>query len=126
MSASARSSAGAPGTLGASEASPAGALRFPTARTSATRKSPSASVPVLSIITTFTRGATSRARRRRTSRPLRAPSEVERAATSGMARPSACGHAMTNTVTMRVSASDTLPVTASHATNATRPTLTAA
>ena len=84
------------------------------------------SVPVLSIITTLTRGATSSPRRRRTSRPFRAPMDVERAATSGMARPSACGHAMTNTVTMRVSASPTLPVTASHAAKAAMPTPTAA
>ena len=99
---------------------------FPTARTSTTRKLPSVSVPVLSIMTTFTRGATSRARRRRTSRPWRAPSEVERAATSGMARPSACGHAMTKTVTMRVSASPTSPDTANHTANAATPTPTAA
>lgn len=56
---------------------------------STTRKSPSVSVPVLSIMAMSAFGTVSSARRRRTSRPFRAPMDVERAATSGMARPSA-------------------------------------
>ena len=67
------------------------------------------SVPVLSKITTSSSRARSSARRFLTSRPLRAPSEVEIAITSGMARPRACGQAMTRTVAVRTSAPSVSP-----------------
>jgi hypothetical protein len=44
-----------------------------------------------------------------TSNPARAARSVEMAITSGIARPSACGQAMTRTVTVRVTASPTPP-----------------
>ena len=68
---------------------------------STTRNSPRVSVPVLSKNTAVTLRASSSPRRSRTSRPWRAPSVVEIATTSGMARPSACGQAITSTVTTR-------------------------
>ena len=68
---------------------------------STTRNSPRVSVPVLSKNTAVTLRASSRPRRSRTSSPLRAPRAVEIATTSGTASPSACGQAMTSTVTTR-------------------------
>ena len=41
--------------------------------------------------------------------PARAACSVEMAMTSGMARPRACGQAITSTVTVRVTASGMLP-----------------
>ena len=67
------------------------------------------SVPVLSKITTSSSRARSSASRSFTSSPLRAPSEVEIAMTSGMARPSAWGQAMTSTVAVRTSATSGSP-----------------
>ena len=40
-------------------------------------------------------------------KPLCAPIEVERAVTKGIAKPKACGQAMTNTVTRRSNAKST-------------------
>ena len=68
---------------------------------STTRNSPRVSVPVLSKNTALRLRASSRPRRSRTSKPFLAPSVVEMATTSGMASPSACGHAITRTVTTR-------------------------
>ena len=65
---------------------------------------PFVSVPVLSKMTTSSSRARSSAIRSLTSRPFRAPSEVEIAMTSGIARPRACGQAMTSTVAVRTSA----------------------
>ena len=73
------------------------------ATTSETPRRPRVRVPVLSKSTTSTRRASSSARRLRISRPWRAPSAVEICATSGMARPRACGQAMMSTVTTRSS-----------------------
>jgi hypothetical protein len=53
--------------------------------------------------------------------PLRAETAVEMAMTSGMARPSACGHAMTSTVTVRSTASVRFPIN-DQTTNVIRPT----
>ena len=61
-------------------------------------------VPVLSKIDHVEVRARSSASRSLTSRPFRAPSEVEIAITSGIARPSAWGQAMTSTVAVRTSA----------------------
>ena len=58
--------------------------------------------------------------RSRTSTPARAASEVAMAITSGIARPSACGHEITSTVTVRVMASPTSPSSV-HTTNVTAP-----
>ncbi|MDI2023325.1 hypothetical protein PJL18_03873 [Paenarthrobacter nicotinovorans] len=51
----------------------------------------------------------SRAIRFLISTPALAACSVEMAITSGMARPSACGQAITSTVTVRVTASGRLP-----------------
>ena len=75
----------------------------------ATTGSPRVSVPVLSKMTTFTSRARSSASRSLTSSPLRAPSVVLMAITSGMASPRACGQAMTSTVAVRISASSGSP-----------------
>ena len=56
------------------------------------------SVPVLSKMTVSSSRARSRASRSFTRSPFRAPRLVEIAITSGMARPRACGQAMTRTV----------------------------
>ena len=61
-------------------------------------------MPVLSNTTASSSRASSRPRRSRTSSPLRAPSVVEIAMTSGTARPRAWGQAMTSTVTSRSTA----------------------
>ena len=76
----------------------------PGRRTAATTGWPFVSVPVLSKMTTSSSRARSSAIRSLTSSPFRAPSEVEIAMTSGIARPSACGQAMTSTVAVRTSA----------------------
>ena len=68
---------------------------------STTRNSPRVSVPVLSKNTALRLRASSSPRLSRTSKPFLAPSVVEMATTSGMASPSACGHAITRTVTTR-------------------------
>ena len=52
--------------------------------------------------------------------PARAATAVESAITSGIARPSACGHAMTSTVTVCSTASSASP-TSIHTTNVTMP-----
>lgn len=64
-----------------------------------TRCCPSVRVPVLSKTTSSSRRASSRPRRSRTRSPARAASVVEMAMTRGIASPSACGHAITSTVT---------------------------
>ena len=71
--------------------------------------SPRVSVPVLSKMTTSTSLARSSAKRSLTSRPFRAPSVVLMAMTSGIARPSAWGQAMTSTVAARMNASSGSP-----------------
>ena len=58
--------------------------------------------------------ARSSARRSLTSSPFRAPSEVEMAMTSGMARPRAWGQAMTRTVAVRTSAPSGSPRSHQH------------
>ena len=70
---------------------------------------PLVSVPVLSKMMTCSSLARSSAMRSLTSRPLRAPSEVEMAITSGIARPRAWGQAMTSTVAVRTSAPSRSP-----------------
>jgi hypothetical protein len=65
---------------------------------------PRVSVPVLSKITTSRSRDRSSASRSFTSKPFLAPSEVEIAITSGIAKPSACGHAMISTVALLMSA----------------------
>ena len=61
----------------------------------------------------------------RISRPLLAPSDVERATTSGMASPSAWGQAMISTVTSRSSAISTFFVIRNQTTKAMIPAVTA-
>ncbi len=56
--------------------------------------------------------ARSKASRLRTRMPFFADTPVALTVTSGMARPSACGQAMTRTVTVRVTAKLTSPRTA--------------
>ena len=92
------------------------AVRMPT-----TRCSPSVSVPVLSKTTVVSSRASSSPRRSRTSSPLRAPSVVEIAMTSGTASPSACGQAITSTVTSRSTANAALRPAASHPTKVSAP-----
>ncbi len=65
---------------------------------------PFVSVPVLSKMTVSSSRARSRASRSLTSSPLRAPRDVLIAMTNGIARPRACGQAMTRTVAVRTSA----------------------
>ncbi len=60
------------------------------------------------------------------SNPFRADSDVETETTSGMARPSACGQAMTMTLTVRDSAkSASSPMMTSQAMRVANPTVTA-
>ena len=70
---------------------------------------PWVNVPVLSKSTTSTVRMRSSASRSLTSTPDLAARSVEIAITSGIAKPSACGQAMTSTVTVRTTASSTLP-----------------
>ena len=70
------------------------------AATSCTVGRPSVRVPVLSNSTASTVRMRSRASRSFTRMPLRADIAVDRAITSGIARPSAWGHAITSTVTV--------------------------
>ena len=72
---------------------------------------PRVRVPVLSKMTTCRSLARSSANRSFTSSPLRAPRVVLMATTRGIASPSACGHAMTRTVAVRMSASSGCPAT---------------
>ena len=81
---------------------------------------PRVSVPVLSKITICTSRARSSAIRSFTRRPFWAPRLVLIAITSGIASPSAWGHAMTRTVVVRIIASSGLPI-ASHTASVTRP-----
>ena len=67
--------------------------------------SPFVSVPVLSNSTVSTVRIDSSARRSVTSTPARAARSVAIEMTSGMARPRACGQAMTSTVMVRMTAS---------------------
>ena len=71
--------------------------------------SPLVRVPVLSNSTTSTVRIRSSAIRFLISTPARAARSVEIAMTSGMARPRACGQAITSTVTVRSTASGMLP-----------------
>jgi hypothetical protein len=75
--------------------------RSPVVRIATTRCSPSVSVPFLSNTTVVRLRASSNPRRLNTSNPERAPSVVEIASTSGTASLSACGQAITSTVTSR-------------------------
>ena len=79
------------------------------ATTSVTAGSPLVSVPVLSKRTTSTRRIDSSASRSVTSTPARAARSVAIDTTSGIASPSACGHAMTSTVIVRTTASSGVP-----------------
>ena len=73
--------------------------------TPVTTGAPRVSVPVLSNSTASTARIRSSASRSFTRMPARADSAVEIAITSGIASPSACGHAITSTVTVRSTAS---------------------
>lgn len=95
-----------------------------TPATSRTAGVPFVSVPVLSNSTVSTVRIRSRASRSFTRIPDRAETAVEIEMTSGIARPSACGHEITSTVTLRSTASDAFPITA-HTMNVTTPTVTA-
>ena len=81
----------------------------PAAATSVTACSPSVRVPVLSKRTTSMVRIRSSAIRSLISTPDFAARSVEMAMTRGIARPRACGQAMTRTVTVRVTASSGLP-----------------
>ena len=70
---------------------------------------PLVKVPVLSKSTTSMVRIRSNAMRFLISTPARAACSVEMAITSGMARPRACGQAITRTVTVRMTASSGLP-----------------
>ena len=89
-----------------------------------TAGSPLVNVPVLSNRTTSIVRIRSSANRFFTSTPAFAARSVEIAITSGMASPRACGQAITRTVTVRVTASSSLPSTA-HTTNVIRPAIEA-
>ena len=78
--------------------------------TAVTTWAPSVRVPVLSNRTTSMVRIRSRAIRSLIRTPDLAAFSVERAITSGMARPRACGQAMTSTVTVRVTASVGWPI----------------
>ena len=101
-----------PRAIGCSEARSSAAATPSTSRsgrssrttTSVTPKRPSVRVPVLSKTTACRSLARSKAARSRMSSPLRADSDVETATTKGTASPSACGQAITITVTVRSSA----------------------
>ena len=69
-----------------------------------TAGSPLVSVPVLSNNTALTVRMLSSASRSFTSTPPRAARSVAIDTTSGIARPSACGHAITSTVMVRITA----------------------
>jgi hypothetical protein len=80
------------------------------------------SVPVLSNTTALMWREFSKLVRLRINSPFFADAEVEIATTSGMARPNACGHAITITVTIRVSAKlNSLPTT-NHTARVVKPT----
>ena len=80
-----------------------------TAAVSVRAGSPFVKVPVLSKRTTSMVRIRSNAIRSLIKTPARAARSVEMAMTKGMARPKACGQAMTSTVTVRVTASGMLP-----------------
>ena len=86
------------------------------AATPVTTWAPLVSVPVLSNRTVSTVRIRSSARRSLTRMPFFADTAVDSAITSGMARPRACGQAITSTVTVRTMASSTSP-SAHHTTN---------
>ena len=71
--------------------------------------SPLVRVPVLSNSTVSTVRMVSSANRSLTRTPPRAARSVAMDTTSGIARPSACGQAMTNTVIVRMTASSGIP-----------------
>ena len=83
--------------------------RPPTAATPVTTWAPLVRVPVLSNSTASTCRMRSSARRSLTRMPALADTAVDSEITSGMARPRACGQAMTSTVTVRTTASSTSP-----------------
>ena len=88
-----------------------GAVLSPTvAATPVTACAPSVRVPVLSKSTTSMVRIRSSAIRSLMSTPDFAARSVEIAMTSGIARPKACGQAMTSTVTVRTTASSGLPM----------------
>ena len=80
------------------------ASAMPSAETARTPNCPSVSVPVLSKATTRVSRARSKASRLRTKMPCWADMAVAFTMTSGIAKPNACGQAITITGTMRVSA----------------------
>ena len=83
--------------------------RRPRAATPVTTWAPLVSVPVLSNSTASTVRIRSSASRSLTRIPALAATAVDSAITSGMARPRACGQAITSTVTVRTTASSTSP-----------------
>ena len=93
----------------AASASTAFSVRPAAVATAVTAGSPLVSVPVLSNSTAPTVRMLSSASRSLTRTPPRAARSVAMDTTSGMARPSACGHAITSTVMVRVTASSGLP-----------------
>ena len=93
----------------------------PKVRISVTPNLPVVRVPVLSKTTAWRSLARSNALRSRIRNPDRAASAVETATTSGTARPSAWGQAMTITVAARSTANPTPSPRASHAANVAAP-----
>src|SRR5215218_3007077 len=112
------SASAAPASRSSPSASPS------TAATPVTAGSPVVRVPVLSNRTASTVRIRSSASRSVTRIPLRALSAVEMAITSGIARPSACGQAITSTVTVRSTALPGSP-RSNQAAKVTTPTPTA-
>jgi hypothetical protein len=79
------------------------------AETPVTACSPLVRVPVLSNKIVSTVRVPSSANRFLMRMPARAPTAVDSEMTNGIAKPSACGHAITSTVTVLVTASFMLP-----------------
>src|SRR5699024_12642390 len=88
---------------------------------SVTPKAPSVNFPVLSNMKAFKSRALSKLMRLRMSNPFLADNEVETAVTSGAAKPSACGHVMTMTVTIRSSATSNVKPSSNHIDNVIKP-----
>ena len=84
-------------------------MRPPVAAMAVTLGSPLVRVPVLSNSTAPTVRMLSSASRSLISTPARAARSVAMETTSGIARPSACGQAITSTVMVRMTASSGLP-----------------
>ena len=91
-------------------ASTSSSVRPPVAATAVTVGSPLVSVPVLSNSTAPTVRMLSSASRSLISTPPRAARSVAMDTTSGIARPRACGQAITSTVMVRITASSGCPM----------------